>query len=467
MRYLYGFVLLLFLGSCSFKPTYPKETLLEDLSRIVSREFHIDNMKTKIDGNCIWIYIPINQLMDDQFQLSEESAEKIRQISSAISRILLSSDSDITFISMITHDANGVELRMLRHIEDVKKVRVWYISYQDFYYRSDVRMDFNPELIGLKTVNSLINKTMEAGYTDRDLGKYILLKKRNEITEKFPADFGEIKKVNTVRVGDNEALVYIESGYPARKSLFLINVEFSEILKNLLILYLSKKEEASAEAGKAGRLPDEPAKENAALSYPVIAGYWEIGEEAWPYEYREYRNVDMWPGMTYSKAIKFNEFISAQIERKIKLKFKDNDEKWKIKFKELNVYYLESIIEVTRDMYSLKDPDYKVDPDHEIALIAAQTIKNYDLDNIQSLVIHTPLWEIKKDMSVEELMKLKPVKWKRIRKKADFTMKDMLLMMFIPNYRGGRITSEAKEVSPQEKWIENYRMRQQQNARKR
>lgn len=421
MKHLYGFILLLLIQGCG-KPTYPKEKIEEDLKKVVHKEYGISDLKVKRDDNTLWVYLPVNKLMDEKYKLSESSLEKIRKVSAVIYRILVSSDAEIKFVAFMAYDLNGVELRMIRHIEDIKKVRYWYISLKDYYTRSDISIDFNPEILGKKIIKNL--------YLNDDINEvrdYISLKKKEEVSDKLLTKFGDIQKCVSLRISKNKALIYVETRPPnLKKALFLIDVEFSDILKNLLVLYSGIKE-------KNNKKKDGYKKEKG-LSYPIIADYWDLDILGWPEEYRKYRKIKNWDNQLYTKKIDFEEFISQQIKRKIESKFKTNYDKWKIKFKEIEVYYIENLIQVTSDINKIVNPVYEVDPDYEIGITVAKTIKAYELNKVDNLIIHSPLWEIKRDIKREELIKMKPKKWKRIRKEAGLSLKNILLMMFVPNY---------------------------------
>jgi len=432
---------LLFICGCG-GPTYPESKITSEFIRILKDEYKITDVKVKRNGNSIWAYVPVEKIFGGKEGLDEKAMDKVGNVSLTASRILLSSDAPVDFISVIASDKSGIELRMLRHMEDIKKVRVWYISYTDFYHRSDIGIGLDPEITGIKMVKQLcysVNKGESAG-------SYINSENAEDVKKKIPKVFGKISEIKSVRIGEDKALVYIKTADPDQDSLFLIDVEFSDLLKSLLILYLNKKEEADAES-------DE---ENKGLSFPVIADCWNISEGAWPEEYSDYKETNKWRYKIYTSPVDFNEFIADQIERKVKLKFKEKKELWKIEINDIEAAYFDDIIQVTRDIETGRKPVYDADADHEIALIVSRAVKNYNLP-VERVVIHTPLWKITGEYERNELLELKPRRY-RLLVKTGPSLADTILMFFVPGYgqQPAKNVSEKKQDEEERKSDYDY-----------
>lgn len=433
MKYLPWYLCCLFFLSACANPTYQEKKIAESIKNIVKKEYKIKNIKVKRRGNTLWIYVPVEKLVDENFELDKDSLEKIGDVSRAGSRVIFSSDSKVKFIALFAYDRFGIELKMIRHIEDIKKVQAWYISYSDFYKRMDINLGFNPEILGKKVVKNI--------YTDvkkkqGNLNKYLFTKTDENIFSNLPGKFGSIKKLYSLRISETQALIYLETIAPNSRSLFLADVSFFDILKQLLILYLSKEEEIFKN------------KEKKKINLPVISGYWNLIKESWPEEYKDYKKVDGWENEIYAKEIEFKKFIAEQIERKIKKKFEEKYNEWKIKFKELNVIFLRDEILVTREIRKLNKPVFDVDIDHEINLIIANTIKNYQINDVKVLVIGSPNWKERITIEKERLLKLKQKKWKRLvkeKKAGSITLKDILLDIFVPAYNKQQIDNGQSE----------------------
>ena len=133
MKYLLlGLLFSLSMTGC-YKPTYPDKKLVKSIKERVYKEYKLDNIKVEREKNTLWIYIPVEKLVNEKFELSKDALEVIGDVSLVSSRVVFSSDAKIEFIALIAYDQFGIEFKMFRNTEDIKKVQAWYIGYSDFY----------------------------------------------------------------------------------------------------------------------------------------------------------------------------------------------------------------------------------------------------------------------------------------------------------------------------------------------
>lgn len=408
MKLLCGLLYLLILSSCN-KPTYLKEKLVESVKKIAYKEYKIENLLVKTEGNTLCIYMQIEKLIDQKFELDKEALEKIRNILFVSSRILFSSDSTINIISLTAFDQKGIELKMVQHIDDIKKRRVMYISSEDYLSRSDINFGFNPEVLGRKTVNSLYSNIIQ-DKNNENVGKY--LSSRKETLNKIPTELGNIHKLSSLRIEKDKSLIYIETKAPDSKLLFLIDVSLFDILKELFIIYLNK------DTGK--------------FELPIITDCWNLEKEEWPQNYKDYEDLTAWKYKIYTMEIKFEDFIAQQIKRKIKKRFNQMRKKWKIRFKKLDVIFKKNVIYITREISKPKNFQYNVNVDHEIGLLVAKTIKSYQITEIDLLNIRTSIGSVGKLITRKKLLKLKQKRWKKIVKRKKLSLKEFLNLVFSP-----------------------------------
>jgi len=397
MKFLCGLGLLL-LVSCD-KPTYPDAKVSESVRRLAFKEYGLVELKAHREKNTLWVSLPVERLTDENFELDREAMEILRKISFVSSRVLFSSDGAIEFLALVLYDRQGVELKYVRHIDDIKKFREMYISDEDYFQRADLKLGFSPEILGKRVVENLVEKSSREG---RLAGtSALVLGKKQEISEKLPETWGLQPFYHTMRLEENKALVYLETAEQKNRLLFLIDASFFDILKDLFLLFLSRDDKGKSDASSAP------------LSLPVIADMWDLNAEPWPEEYAAYSDFVKTEQLPYFSKIELMRFLEEQVERRIRKKFKDRDKEWDIGFKKLEISIKKNIIQVTRDVELPKKARYHVDPDHEIALAVATVIGNYDLSYIDLLMIRTPSWQIKKVINRSELMELKPKKWKK------------------------------------------------------
>jgi len=399
------FFLLFFLlfFSCN-RPTYPKEKLIQSIKDIAKKEYNL-NIKVKLIGKSLWIYVAAGKLLDENFELNEKEVEKFSEASFVSSRVVFSSDADIIFIPLIIYDKTGIEIRLFRHITDIKKFRVMYISQKDYLTRSNLKISLNPEIFGRKIITSLIadikenNRKKIKNYFD----DFHRLKRKTYYLYKYLKT--PLKTIKTIRTGIDESLIYIETK-KNKKFLFHINSYFSDLIKNLLILYFSKLSTFK---------DNKKDKKNYPLRLSIIKNFWYLNKKTWPDEFKKYKNIKNWGNYVYGIDIKISDFISQQLKNRFQKKFEDNYEKWKIEFDFLEVSMLEKTIIIKREYYFHPTRKYLVDGDHELLLIIKKTIKDYNLD-IEKVIIKDK-YKIIKTISKKELLKLKKKKYKKIKLK--------------------------------------------------
>jgi hypothetical protein len=422
---------LCFLSACS--PTYKDETIGESIKERIREEYNISNVQVERNKNTIWVYIPLERLVDDGFDLSKAAMEKIGNVSLVCSRLIFSSDAKVDFISIIAYDNMGIELNMHRFVEDIKKVQAWYIGYSDFYDRMDIDLGFNPRILGENTVRSIYSEINKKGHAN-EIGGYFFSKIDDDVVRKFPGELGDIVNLSSIRVNEDRALIYLNTKNPETEQLFLVDVEFFDILKQLLILYLSKEDELL-----------EDKKDVEGLKLPVISGYWNLNKQDWPEEYIFYRDTSSWKNDVYSTEINFKNFISQQILRKIKSRFNKLKVDWEEYYDDLEAAFLRDEILITRELKSPEKPVFSIDPDYEIKLVISRAIKNYELEEVNSIIIGSSDWDERISIDRNELLALKPKKWKRLQKIKGVSVVDVIVSMFVPGY-GNQLDKKNKET---------------------
>ena len=419
MKFLIPVALILFLSGCGV--TYPEEKLLESIDSILSVEYSIEDVRTAREGGSLWLHVPVKRIFNRELELHEDLMKKLRNVSLTATRVFLSSDADIEFFCIYIFSEDGMELRMIRNTEDVEKARMWYISQKSLQLRSKTSIDYNPVVLGKKAIKSM------AGAEAGDIRNSLKDESRDDIIRDIP-EFEEIERLKARRIDDDKALIYAEVNPGGKRLLFRADSEFSEVFKNIMFLF-------HASAGEEDE--DGPAEPDASfleeLSLPVISGVWDL-EEGMPYELADTEDPREWDdGDVYSRNIQFKEFVAGQIERKIRARFAENMQKWDMALEHLEVYYIEQKINVIRRLDAGDNPFYQADPDYEIALASARAVRNYEMD-AEKLIIHDDMWNIVKEISVEELLQMRPKRWRRIRRPDELSVTDIVLSMFIPGY---------------------------------
>ncbi|MDR2437732.1 MAG: hypothetical protein LBD17_06725 [Endomicrobium sp.] len=139
-RYL---ILILFLGvllnSCGV--TYKKGNLTQDLEKLVEKEAK-QKSKAYIVGKTLYLDMQVDGLGSPaDREVFDKALRKIKIAELDVSRVVLSSDSDIKFMVVTAYDpAYSFLLRLVQNIDDIKKYFYMRISKADYESRSLVEI---------------------------------------------------------------------------------------------------------------------------------------------------------------------------------------------------------------------------------------------------------------------------------------------------------------------------------------
>jgi len=132
------------LSGCA--PTYPKANFKEHVIRLCKKEYKLD-VKVETVGKTIAIYIPLTNLLDFAFTLTQDAGEKINNVILSVSRVALSSDSNYEFYCVIAHDVKIPEIQIviIKSVDDVKRYMLGDISRGEYSKRMLIDMKVSPQ----------------------------------------------------------------------------------------------------------------------------------------------------------------------------------------------------------------------------------------------------------------------------------------------------------------------------------
>lgn len=126
---------------CSCGPSYPKETLTEDIEKVVKKESGCDT-KVYIAKDTVYLDMPMDNIVSSKNEIFSEAINALQSGVFAVTRIALSSDADIKIIVITAFDPEyNVSLRMLQNIEDVKSYFYQRISRADYEQRQLIEIE--------------------------------------------------------------------------------------------------------------------------------------------------------------------------------------------------------------------------------------------------------------------------------------------------------------------------------------
>ena len=178
---LWGTILfLLVLAGCS--KTYPQDQVGESIQKICRDEYAIENIEVKIIGETIGVYLPIKKLfavdlkevlskaqgkvesVENLFQPAPEAMDQVEDVLFSISRVLLSTEKKLNFYTLQATDVErtGLQLVLTGNVDDIKRVRLWDISREEYRKRILHEIRLNRAVVWHRPVRSLFETLQKA-----------------------------------------------------------------------------------------------------------------------------------------------------------------------------------------------------------------------------------------------------------------------------------------------------------------
>lgn len=166
-------LLFLILAGCS--KTYPQDQVEESIQKICRDEYGIENIQVKIAGETIGVYLPIKKLfavdlkevlskaqgrvenVENLFQPAPEAMDQIEDVLFSISRVLLSTEKKLNFYTLQATDVErtGLQLVLTGNVDDIKRVRLWDISREEYRKRIFHEIRLNRAVVWHRPARSL------------------------------------------------------------------------------------------------------------------------------------------------------------------------------------------------------------------------------------------------------------------------------------------------------------------------
>lgn len=153
-------MLAVFYSGCS-RSSYPGAGVKDAILKICREEYGIEELDVKIAGDTIGVFLPLGKLfasdfkdaavtgkirnLESLFEPSPEALEKVEDVLFSLSRVILSTDRPLKFYVLEATDVEktGMQLVVTGYVEDMKRVRVWDISRNEYRKRliHDLRLN--------------------------------------------------------------------------------------------------------------------------------------------------------------------------------------------------------------------------------------------------------------------------------------------------------------------------------------
>lgn len=163
----------LFVSGCN-QDSYPEEKLEQSIVEICKKEYNIHNIKVKFNDTTVGVFLPLSQLfatdfkeavlngkvnnVETLFEPSQEAMDKVEDVLFTISRVILSTNKKVDFYILQATDVEntGLQLILKGYVNDIKRVRVWDISRNEYRKRVIHELRLNPMVLWQKPIQDFL-----------------------------------------------------------------------------------------------------------------------------------------------------------------------------------------------------------------------------------------------------------------------------------------------------------------------
>lgn len=325
-------VFLVVLNGCG-QVTYPEVKVADAIKEICTKEYHINNVEVRFKGTTLGVLLPLKKLfsadikkvlmtgeatdLEKLFVPMPDVVDQVENVLFATSRVVLSSNKKVDFYTLYATDieSTGLQLVLTGYIQDIKRVRLWDISRDDYRKRVMHELKLNRPVLWEKPIrgffqdfNKLPLRELGKQYFDRPLTTDVISPLFYQFLEsakhKQNMNF-DIKEIKCHSYEGNQALVYAKYRetyapksdvpksvytYPSGTEFeYIFVVDLSEngfkIIQIIPFYYLD-------EEGKMQKIPLPP-------------------------DLDVYKNLDNWSDWFNVEEINLGEFLASQLNRRL------------------------------------------------------------------------------------------------------------------------------------------------------
>lgn len=391
---------LLAIGLSACSHTYPEDRLVNDLRVLCFREYGIEDVDVKISGKTIGVHLPLQKLFSTDFskllangkdiqnvqnlegllQFSPEAMERVENVLFSISRVILSTDKDIDFYVLTATDTEltGIQLVLAGYVGDLKRVRFWDISRDEYRKRIANDLRINRGVIWKKPVERLF-KDLGVLSTDQLIEKHFLPDRTaEEISPLFYSELlelafkkdvrYEILEIRSTSMKQGEVAVYAKVRSTFRPMLEYVNYDFlipSGYEAEYIFILVPHDQDYRIQRVIPFHFLDEKDK---------------MERVEFPEELGLYRNMDGWLEDFGVEEIHLPEFLAQQITRRVQQILHDDPRIMK-SFENVRVEFSHIKEEATPDLSKKVDATGAQHP-----LASGQTVSNVGHFRLTTLI---------------------------------------------------------------------------------
>ncbi len=319
----------LFFSAC--QPTFHEDKLEEGIKGILKKEYNISNVKVKVVGKTIAVFVPFDKLFsanlsafsmsknvspESMFKFDKNAMDTIESVLFATSRVILSTDRKLDFyvLKAIEESTTGFELSMTGYIMDMKLVRFWNISISEYRKRLLYDIGINKPIVCEKTLERFFDSISflnSGALLDRYFVKDATLE---DISPFFYAQLAEAKYKSNLKYTIEELKIK----------------PFEE--ENSIVVYAKIREDYITGPDYSDYI-FYPGVENeyifvlkeGAFSYKIaqVIPFYYISEDKvlhrleFPEDMEVYRNIGEWEDKFYVEEVHLGAFLGSQLTKRM------------------------------------------------------------------------------------------------------------------------------------------------------
>lgn len=313
--------------------TYHTEKVVDSIKDMCRKDYGINNVEVKIVGNTLGVHLPLRQLFSSDFehvlatgkvqnlesllQFSPEAMDKVEDVLFSTSRVILSTARPIDFYVLKASDTEvtGIELILIGYVQDIKRVRFWDISRNEYRDRVFHDLKVNRAVLWHRPIFNLFEDMKRLSVVEL-LDKYFISGTNlNMISPFFYSHLLEtqfkqdmkvdIRDIRSTPFKKNESLVYLKvvedfkpkKGYENYK--FIVPPGYEAEYLFMVV-----------QQGSQYRV-------SRVIPFEFVGTDDKLQKIKFPEELRLYQNIENWQSSFELEEVLLPEFLAQQLTRRV------------------------------------------------------------------------------------------------------------------------------------------------------
>lgn len=313
--------------------TYPDDKIIESIRKICHDEYGIDNVEIKIKDKTLGVYLPLDKLFSEELEemlaagdvkdissllkISPDALEKVEDVLFSTSRVVLSTNKPLDFYVLKAVDAKltGITLVLIGYVQDIRRVRFWDISRDEYRKRIYHDLQINQTVIWRRPVDGLLENLGKVGNQEL-LDQYFLPGTR---PEDIPPFFNALMNEESQKEISSHKILELRA-FGTRSSQALV---YTKVMTDYVPLPESSKSDFVVPQGFEGEYLFSLTKYlgefkiSKVIPFSYLDDLGAVAHHDFPPGYELYNDLGDWIEEFELHPIHIEDFISSQVGRRI------------------------------------------------------------------------------------------------------------------------------------------------------